>query len=64
MLSGLSSLQVTTAQGKENSAFGILLVLAGKTKFEQAKNLNYCRYQKRFFQNKSKETLARLAGES
>jgi len=30
----LPSLKVTTAQGKENSTLGILLVLAGKTKFE------------------------------
>lgn len=30
----LSGLKVTTAQGKENSTLGMLLVLAGKTKFE------------------------------
>lgn len=30
----LSGLKMTTAQGKENSTLGILLVLAGKRKFE------------------------------
>lgn len=30
----LSGLKVTTAQGEENSTLGMLLVLAGKTKFE------------------------------